>query len=509
MGMGKSKRKSPSSSASATMAQQQQQQQQHRHQPSSPPPPLLHRRPLHGPSRMASVVSRYISFNLFPEPVTSQPLILSDLGFYYPGRDTIIRCYYCGVEHDVLEWQGVESQTVIKTHRRKSPNCSNLPNGETKPQTPPPTLLLPVIPPSAGANSSTTTTTTEYPHLTTTTVTTSRVPYFEPVGDWKDIRFTPLFTPERRQLAEADQRQQQQQSLPLTPPSSPSPSSTIPPSLQRHRHPHDRNRIKYPDYKSEEVRRKSFDDGVEWDKNLFPPSEMAKAGFYYVGYGDHVRCFHCGIGLTKWVRNDIPWVEHAKWSASCMFLEKEKGVGFVRNVTMQFRGGLTKTSIATLQEMGYSLDDIQTATDCFQRVHGGGQTPTLEDIVDIISDFCPRTGGALVLENDFRLNRISDHPFYGDELPPGCATADDNGEEYFRYNSENGKIEYEPPKQKEEDSHPASHNEFYLCKICLTEQVCITFNPCGHICCCQDCSKELTLCPMCRRRIKQKIRSYF
>ena len=65
------------------------------------------------------------------------------------------------------------------------------------------------------------------------------------------------------------------------------------------------------------------------------------------------------------------------------------------------------------------------------------------------------------------------------------------------------------PPLPEEDPPPAIQNGIYLCKICMTEQVSITFNPCGHVCCCENCANELSSCPICRRRIKQKIRSYF
>lgn len=46
------------------------------------------------------------------------------------------------------------------------------------------------------------------------------------------------------------------------------------------------------------------------------------------------------------------------------------------------------------------------------------------------------------------------------------------------------------------------------CVICLDKQSDAVFLPCGHVCCCLDCSANLELCPMCRTAITQKIRIY-
>jgi hypothetical protein len=42
------------------------------------------------------------------------------------------------------------------------------------------------------------------------------------------------------------------------------------------------------------------------------------------------------------------------------------------------------------------------------------------------------------------------------------------------------------------------------CVICLDNQSSIVFLPCGHVCTCQVCSKQVSLCPMCRVNIERK-----
>ncbi|GIY68414.1 e3 ubiquitin-protein ligase LRSAM1 [Caerostris extrusa] len=42
------------------------------------------------------------------------------------------------------------------------------------------------------------------------------------------------------------------------------------------------------------------------------------------------------------------------------------------------------------------------------------------------------------------------------------------------------------------------------CVICLEVQTSAVFLPCGHVCCCQDCSQKVELCPMCRTTISSR-----
>ena len=50
------------------------------------------------------------------------------------------------------------------------------------------------------------------------------------------------------------------------------------------------------------------------------PVQMAKAGFFYEGVSDHVKCFSCDGGLDSWEERDSPEEEHAKWFPGCTYL---------------------------------------------------------------------------------------------------------------------------------------------------------------------------------------------
>ncbi|XP_015599777.1 baculoviral IAP repeat-containing protein 7-A [Cephus cinctus] len=69
-----------------------------------------------------------------------------------------------------------------------------------------------------------------------------------------------------------------------------------------------------------------------WPENLRQTPEMlAQAGFYYVGSGDQVRCFHCDGGLRNWEVTDDAWTEHAKWFPRCGFVALVRGQEFIRH----------------------------------------------------------------------------------------------------------------------------------------------------------------------------------
>lgn len=60
---------------------------------------------------------------------------------------------------------------------------------------------------------------------------------------------------------------------------------------------------------------------------LISKENMAKAGFYYTGRTDCVKCFVCQIKLNQWEPDDIIWDKHIEISPNCLFakLRKEEG----------------------------------------------------------------------------------------------------------------------------------------------------------------------------------------
>lgn len=60
--------------------------------------------------------------------------------------------------------------------------------------------------------------------------------------------------------------------------------------------------------------------------------QLARAGFYALGEGDKVKCFHCGGGLTVWKPSEESWDQHAKCYPGCKYLLDEKGQEYINNI---------------------------------------------------------------------------------------------------------------------------------------------------------------------------------
>ncbi|KAH9495558.1 E3 ubiquitin-protein ligase mib2 [Bulinus truncatus] len=63
-----------------------------------------------------------------------------------------------------------------------------------------------------------------------------------------------------------------------------------------------------------------------------------------------------------------------------------------------------------------------------------------------------------------------------------------------------------------ENQRLARENEFLReqrqCKVCMDNEACITFVPCGHLISCDACYPSLQLCPICRKNIEGTLRTY-
>lgn len=75
---------------------------------------------------------------------------------------------------------------------------------------------------------------------------------------------------------------------------------------------------KAPHMRSEEARLQTFSS---WPCNApVRPRDLAQAGLFYLGEGDHVQCFCCGGRLHGWEAGDTAWEEHTKHYHYCFFI---------------------------------------------------------------------------------------------------------------------------------------------------------------------------------------------
>jgi len=47
---------------------------------------------------------------------------------------------------------------------------------------------------------------------------------------------------------------------------------------------------------------------------------LAAAGFYYLQYGDNVKCAYCSLEMVDWKEGDDPMKDHERYSPRCPFV---------------------------------------------------------------------------------------------------------------------------------------------------------------------------------------------
>ncbi|XP_078077876.1 baculoviral IAP repeat-containing protein 2 [Mustelus asterias] len=147
---------------------------------------------------------------------------------------------------------------------------------------------------------------------------------------------------------------------------------------------------RHPEMQSYDIRLQTF---LRWPvRNFIQPEQLSRAGFYYVGQNDDVKCFYCDGGLRSWEAGDDPWVEHAKWFPRCEYLLQEKGQTFVNQIQTRFPNLFDLQLHSSSEDI---LEENQTPV-----VHFGSGENRSEDAVMMNT---PVVKGALEMGFDRRL----------------------------------------------------------------------------------------------------------
>ncbi|NXT10728.1 BIR7B protein, partial [Prunella fulvescens] len=125
------------------------------------------------------------------------------------------------------------------------------------------------------------------------------------------------------------------------------------------------NEPEYPEMVTEEMRLSTFEN---WPQNSsMHPEQLARAGFFYTGRGDVVRCFYCDGGVRSWSFGDDPWREHAKWYPECEFLLHSRGREFVNSVQATFSSTLLAPSQLSTEEQLRRLREERMCKVCMDK----------------------------------------------------------------------------------------------------------------------------------------------
>ncbi|XP_056417521.1 baculoviral IAP repeat-containing protein 2 [Hyla sarda] len=225
---------------------------------------------------------RISTFSKFPGSSPVSERSLAKAGFYYIGADDKVKCFSCGLMLD--NWK--KGDSAIEKHKKLYPSCSFIQN------------------------------------VSLINIGASNCSAFSPLNPTQSASCeeeTAYFSGSFRSFPDVV-------------------SSRAVEDLS-HQRGNDSNSYMY----TEEARLSTF---TNWTVTFLNPSELAKAGFYYVGPGDKVACFACDGKLSNWEPKDNAMSEHRRHFPNCQFASNSARPSLrcsVSNVSMQTTSSRLKT----------------------------------------------------------------------------------------------------------------------------------------------------------------------
>jgi hypothetical protein len=210
----------------------------------------------------------------------------------------------------------------------------------------------------------------------------------------------------------------------------------------------------YPMFAHPQARLETF---RKWPTTLSQqPADLVKAGFFYYGINDMVKCFNCNAKLNNWDHNDDPYETHVRWSPTCLYMKQLMGVEYIEKMRNKFK-------------------NIES-----------GFTPYISCVEPSVMD---------------KIMQIK-----YDRQNPLAPT---------QLESHTGKNVTEQNKDPNHQQHPSDLLKDYerlkterMCVICLNKDKHVVFLPCAHLVSCFECSLSLVNCPICRADVQSKIRVF-
>ncbi|KAL3882079.1 hypothetical protein ACJMK2_028452 [Sinanodonta woodiana] len=470
---------------------------------------------------------RLCTMKTFPGQDRPFAIRIVGAGFYYAGHKDQVICYCCGNRKD--SW--VLGDIPLLIHQNKAPDCSFFANNAR------------VNVPIRKANSF------ESPSLAEVRLQAVQRFYGSNQSDTAQEESSLM-------LPSCEQNRQDSVSDNLPTVSAHVDSVLEPPP-------------KYPQYAVKNMRINSFQG---WPAELQQrPEEMAECGFYYAGFNDCVRCFFCGVGLRHWMSEDDPWIEHARWSISCVYVLKMKGEEFVSLIKMAVEiaereeaarnnSGANQASqerkeaapTVVIQEASKSSDTTNStavkdlpgsvgATDgSVGATYGNvvrGAASTLPPGNSDIQKYLLTDAAQSVLDMGYQpklvqraiervLVKKASEELTGETIMEAVFEIEE--EDKLQSNKPVSLHSAEGDKSSEK-GHEASGNtqaegsqidpekiirehrelrDATLCKICMENTISVVFLPCGHLVTCSDCAPAMRKCPICRALIKGTVKTF-
>ncbi|KAL3882888.1 hypothetical protein ACJMK2_029190 [Sinanodonta woodiana] len=359
-------------------------------------------------------------------PELKQPEEFADCGFYYTGVNDHVRCFHCGIL--LHEWKREDDPWI--EHARHSPKCRHVRMMKGEKFISPAAMMTKEreAERNGGGNKA-----PENNEAATAVPLKEEVWLLAVQRSYGSNQSDTAQGESSLMLPSSEQNRRQNVSDNLPTVSAHVDSVLEPPP-------------KYPQYAVKNMRINSFQG---WPAELRQrPEEMAECGFYYAGFNDCVHCFFCGVELQQWMSEDDPWIEHARWSISCVYVLKMKGKEFVSLIKLA-------TEVAEREEP--------------TRNNSGGNHAS--------QDRKKEAAPTVVIQEG--------HTTKG-----------------------NTKSEQSQKDRQKMKRHRALRGAT-LCKFCRANTISVVFLPCGHFVTCPDCAPAMTKCPICGTLIEGRKQIFY
>ncbi|XP_077191937.1 baculoviral IAP repeat-containing protein 7 isoform X2 [Paroedura picta] len=274
------------------------------------------------------------------------------------------------------------------------------------------------------------------------------------------------------------------------------------------------NSPEYPDMEMEGDRLVTFNT---WPSYAPVSAELlARAGFFYTGDGDYVRCFHCDGALRNWERGDDPWMEHARWFPRCKFLLQSRGRDFVRSV----QESSLNTPVASEEASNQAERDPSSSEDSLGNLDLA--SPQLASMVQSALQMGFHQNLVLsLLQNRYQqmgagYSSLSELVLDLLQAVQGQDSQAEKTREPTRREPDLTRVRREAEPKQPSEGESASNVEDQLrrlreermCKVCMDKDVSIVLIPCGHLVVCAECAPNLRRCPICRATIRDTMRAF-
>ncbi|XP_019639430.1 PREDICTED: baculoviral IAP repeat-containing protein 7-like [Branchiostoma belcheri] len=276
--------------------------------------------------------------------------------------------------------------------------------------------------------------------------------------------------------------------------------------------PRGRQGPKHPELASEETRYSTY---FRWPLySPISPRKLAQAGFFYTYIDDQVRCFWCDGGLKDWMAGDEPWTEHARWyGEECDFVLNTKGAHYVRSIKDGFPTLVPQvehhTSEQSWQHQYVGGVPVSMGVNQQNQNNSNDQNQYDKLFLDAMESRVVQN----VLEMGFAqsdVEKVVHRQLKSNGQP--FTTMTSLVESLIALEENGGNDDREPQSVELLRRKLQQMKEERTCKICMTNDACMVFIPCGHLCCCNSCANTMrkrgSTCPLCRARIRHVQRAF-